>query len=142
MGILEQTLIDQISKIINDVKNEKINTIIVKDLSRLGRNFIEVGNYIEQIFPFLNVRFIAVNEDIDSYLKPETVENINVALKNLINESYSKDLSKKIKTAFETKRKNGEFVGSFAPYGYKKDEKNHNHLIIDEESAKVVKKNI
>ena len=69
-------------------------------------------------------------------LKPETVENINVSLKNLINESYSKDLSKKIKTAFETKRKNGEFVGSFAPYGYKKDEKNHNHLIIDEESAK------
>ena len=69
------------------------------------------------------MRFIAVNEDIDSYLKPETVENINVSLKNLINESYSKDLSKKIKTAFETKRKNGEFVGSFAPYGYKKDEK-------------------
>ena len=127
-------------RLLNDVKNEKINTIIVKDLSRLGRNFIEVGNYIEQIFPFLNVRFIAVNEDIDSYLKPETVENINVSLKNLINESYSKDLSKKIKTAFETKRKNGEFVGSFAPYGYKKDEENHNHLIIDEESAKVVKK--
>lgn len=127
-------------RLLNDVKNEKINTIIVKDLSRLGRNFIEVGNYIEQIFPLLNVRFIAVNEDIDSYLKPETVKNINVSLKNLINESYSKDLSKKIKTAFETKRKNGEFVGSFAPYGYKKDEKNHNHLIKDEESAKIVKK--
>ena len=127
-------------RLLNDVKNEKINTIIVKDLSRLGRDYIEVGNYIEQIFPFLNVRFIAVNEDIDSYLKPETVENINVSLKNLINESYSKDLSKKMKTAFETKRKNGEFVGSFAPYGYKKDEENHNHLIIDEESAKVVKK--
>ena len=121
------------------MKDEKINVIIVKDLSRLGRNFVEVGNYIEQIFPIFNIRFISVSDNIDSYLKPDSIKNLNVALKSLMNEEYSRDLSKKIRTAFETKRKNGEFIGSVAPYGYMKDKQNPNHLVIDPEPANVVR---
>lgn len=92
-------------RLLNDMKDEKINVIIVKDLSRLGRNFVEVGNYIEQIFPIFNIRFISVSDNIDSYLKPDSIKNLNVALKSLMNEEYSRDLSKKIRTAFETKEK-------------------------------------
>lgn len=126
-------------RLLNDMKDEKINVIIVKDLSRLGRNFVEVGNYIEQIFPIFNIRFISVSDNIDSYLKPDSIKNLNVALKSLMNEEYSRDLSKKIRSAFETKRKNGEFIGSIAPYGYVKDKQKLNHLVINPEPANIVK---
>ncbi|MBR0350841.1 MAG: recombinase family protein [Clostridia bacterium] len=126
-------------KLFRDMQNSEFNTIIVKDLSRLGRNYIEAGNFIEQIFPLFNIRFISVNDNIDSFLNPTSINNINISLKNLVNEEYCKDISKKVKSAFETLRKNGKFVSGYAPYGYCKDKNDIHHLVIDEETAKVVK---
>lgn len=126
-------------RLLNDMKDNKFNTIIVKDLSRLGRNYIEVGNYIEQIFPLFKIRFISVNDMIDSYKDPTSVNNVIVPFKNLMNDEYCRDISMKIRSAFNTKKRNGDFVGAWAPYGYIKDPKNKYHLIIDEESAQTVK---
>ena len=92
-------------KLFEDMKLNKFNTIIVKDLSRLGRNYIEAGNYIEQIFPLFNIRFIAVNDNIDSYLNPKSINELNMPLKNLINDEYARDISKKVSSAFSTMRK-------------------------------------
>lgn len=122
---------------LKDMKEGKVNCVIVKDLSRLGRNYIEVGKYIEKIFPFLGVRFIAINDNYDS--EKNANEQLIVAFKNLINDAYCRDISVKIRSNLEVKRKRGEFVGAFAPYGYKKDEKNKWKLVIDEETAPVVR---
>ena len=97
-------------RLFEDMKSNKFNTIIVKDLSRLGRNYIEAGNYIEQIFPLFNIRFIAVNDRIDSYLNPNSINELNMPLKNLINEEYARDISKKVASAFSIMRKNGLFT--------------------------------
>ena len=126
-------------KLLTDMKKGKINSVIVKDLSRLGRNYIEVGNYIEQIFPLYNIRFIAINDMIDSFKNPDSTNTIIVPFKNLINDEYCRDTSIKIRTALNTKKKKGEFVGAFAPYGYVKDKKDKHKLIIDKESAEIVK---
>lgn len=126
-------------RLLNDMKDKKFNTVVVKDLSRLGRNYIEVGNYIEQIFPLFNIRFIAVNDMIDSYKNPSSVNNVIVPFKNLMNDEYCRDISMKIRSAFNTKKKNGDFVGAWAPYGYLKDPNNKYRFIIDEEASKVVK---
>ena len=126
-------------KLFEDMKLNKFNTIIVKDLSRLGRNYIEAGNYIEQIFPLFNIRFIAVNDNIDSYLNPKSINELNMPLKNLINDEYARDISKKVSSAFSTMRKNGLYTSGLTPYGYKRDTKDKHHLIIDEEVANNVK---
>ena len=126
-------------ELFNDMNNYKFNTIIVKDLSRLGRNYIEAGNYIEQIFPLFNIRFISVNDNIDSFLFPESIKNINMPLKNLINDEYCRDISKKVSSAFKTMRKNGLFTVGRPPYGYKRDSNDKHHLIIDEIVAQNVK---
>lgn len=126
-------------KMLKDMKEKRFNTIVVKDLSRLGRNYIEVGNYIEQIFPLFDIRFIAVNDNIDSYLDPKSINNVVVPFKNLINDEYCRDISNKIRAVLDIKKKKGEFIGSFAPYGYKKDPEDTHHLIIDIETASVVK---
>ena len=126
-------------KLLTDMKKGKINSVIVKDLSRLGRNYIEVGNYIEQIFPLYNIRFIAVNDMIDSFKNPDSTNTIIVPFKNLINDEYCRDTSIKIRTALNIKKKKGEFVGAFAPYGYIKDRLDKHKLIIDKESAEIVK---
>lgn len=126
-------------KMFQDMQSKKINTVIVKDLSRLGRNYLEVGNYIEQIFPLFNIRFISITDNIDSFLNPQSITNINLPLKNLMNEEYCRDISNKIKTALKTMRRNGQFISGVAPYGYIKDPEDKHHLIIDEESSKVVK---
>ena len=120
--------------------NGDINTIIVKDLSRFGRNYIEVGNYIEQIFPLYNTRFIAVNDNIDSFKDPKSVNNIIVPFKNLMNDEYARDISNKVRSVLMTKSLNGEWVGGTCPYGYKKNPDNIHQLIIDEEEAPVVRK--
>ena len=126
-------------RLLNDMKDNKFNTIIVKDLSRLGRNYIEVGNYIEQIFPLFKIRFISINDMIDSFKNPASVNNVIVPFKNLMNDEYCRDISMKIRSAFNTRKRKGEFVGAWAPYGYIKDPKNKYRFIIDEEPAKVVK---
>lgn len=129
-----------INRLLNDMKLGKFNTIIVKDLSRFGRNYLEVGNYIEQIFPLFNIRFIAITDNIDSFRNPKSLQNIVVPFKNIINTEYSRDLSQKIKSSLDIKKRNGEFVGSFAPYGYIKDPDNKHHFIIDTYAAEIVDK--
>lgn len=120
-----------------DVKKGVINCIIVKDLSRFGRNYIEVGRYLEKLFPMLGIRFIAVNDKYDS-LEADTAHDIVVPFKNLINDSYCRDLSVKIRSHLTIKRKNGEFIGAFACYGYLKDKNNRNQLVVDTYAGQVV----
>ena len=120
-----------------DIKSGKINCVIVKDLSRFGREYINAGKYIDRLFPFYGVRLIAINDGIDTITKDPS-DNLNITLKNLINDNYCRDISMKIRSHLEIKRKNGEYTGSFAPYGYRKSEEDHNRLEIDEYAASVV----
>ena len=126
-------------RLLEDLYSKRFNTVIVKDLSRLGRNYIEVGNYIEKVFPLFNIRFIAINDQIDSIKNPESVNSVIVPFKNLINDEYCRDISNKIKAVLNVKMKKGEYVGAYAPYGYIKDPEDIHHLIVDEDAAKVVK---
>ncbi len=125
-------------EMIDDIKQGYINCVVVKDLSRFGRNSWEVGKYLEQIFPFLNVRFISINDMLDSK-NEKFSDNMLVPFKNMINEAYSRDISQKVRSQFEIKRKQGEFISNFAPYGYKKDSENKNKLVIDENTANVIR---
>ncbi len=129
----------EFKRMFNDIVNGKINTVVVKDLSRFGRNYIEVGNYIEQIFPLYNIRFIAINDNVDSYKDPKSINNVIVPFKNLMNDEYARDISNKVRSVLLTKSKNGEFVGGTTPYGYKKNPENIYQLIIDEDEAKNVR---
>ena len=108
-------------KLVEDVRKGRIDCIIVKDFSRLGRNYVETGEYLEKIFPFLGVRFISVNDGYDS-ASANAGELLAASLKNLINDMYAKDISKKICSTMKDKRRRGEYIGSYAPYGYLKDE--------------------
>ena len=125
-------------RLLEDVKQGKVNCIIVKDLSRFGRNYIECGNYLEKIFPFIDIRFIAINDGYDSN-NENSSEILLMHLKNIVNEVYAKDISKKVRSAFKEKRKNGDFIGGRAGYGYLKDPNNKNKLIINKETAPIVK---
>lgn len=124
------------NKMIEDIKNGKINMVITKDLSRLGRNYVQSGYYTETYFPEHNVRYIAILDNIDTAI--DSANNDIAPFKSILNEMYAKDTSKKINSVLQSKRKQGEYLGT-APYGYKKDPENKYHLIIDEEAAKVVK---
>lgn len=119
-----------------DVYNGKVNCIIVKDLSRFGREYIEMGDYLEKIFPMIGVRFIAINDHYDNNV---TLFDISVPIKNIINTLYAKDLSKKSAAALRIKQQNGEFIGSYAAYGYMKSKEDKHKIVIDEETAPVVK---
>jgi len=122
-----------------DIKSGKVNCVIVKDLSRFGRNYIEAGRYIEKIFPFLGVRFIAINDNVDSTREGSQSDDMLVSFKNLINDAYCRDISIKIRSHLEIKRKNGDYLGAFAPYGYKKSLENKNQLMIDEKAAAIIR---
>lgn len=124
------------NKMIEDIENGKINMVITKDLSRLGRNYVQSGYYTETYFPEHNVRYIAILDNIDTAI--DSANNDIAPFKSILNEMYAKDTSKKINSVLQSKRKQGEYLGT-APYGYKKDPENKYHLIIDEEAAKVVK---
>ena len=117
-------------RMIADLKSGRINCVVVKDLSRFGRNYLETGNYIEKVFPFMNVRFISVNDEFDTLTADRDGSGYAVPLKNLMNEVYAKDISKKVQSTYATKRRNGEFCGAFAPYGYTKV---GDALVVDEE---------
>lgn len=119
-----------------DVYNGKVNCIIVKDLSRFGREYIEMGDYLEKIFPLIGVRFIAINDHYDNNV---TSFDISVPIKNIINTLYAKDLSKKSAAALRIKQQNGEFIGTYASYGYMKSKEDKHKIVIDEETAPVVK---
>ncbi len=127
-------------QMINDIEKGKVNTVIVKDLSRLGRNYIEMGEYLEMYFPIKKIRFIAVNDAIDSYNDPKSLESVIVPFKNLMNDQYARDISNKIKSTLRMKKIKGEFTGAFAPYGFIRSEKNAHNFEIDKEAAYVVRK--
>ena len=126
-------------KMIEDVKAGRTDCIIVKDLSRFGRNYLDAGEYIEKIFPFLGVRFIAVNDNYDSLGERKSSDDLIIPFKNLINEAYCRDISMKIRSQLEIKRKNGQFLGSFAAFGYLKDEQDKNKLVVDQYAADIVR---
>lgn len=122
-------------QLIEDIRNGEISTLITKDLSRLGRNYLETGTYIEVFFPNHNVRYIAVNDGVDS------IDNTQMDItpfRNIINEMYAKDTSRKIKSALRTRKMQGKYMATTPPFGYRKDESDHNRLVIDEVTAPVV----
>ena len=122
---------------IDDVRRGVIDCVIVKDLSRFGREYIDSGKYIERIFPTLGVRFIAINDNIDR--KKGDQDDIVVPFKNLMNDAYCRDISIKIRSNLEAKRKDGQYTGAFTPYGYLKDEKDRNKLVVDTYAAGIVR---
>lgn len=124
-------------KLLNDIDNKKIDTIITKDLSRMGRDYISMGNYIERVFPENSIRYIAVNDDIDTLYETPGLEFLQFKL--VFNDYYLKDTSKKIRKIIKTKKQEGQFLGWKAVYGYKKDPNNKYKLIIDENVRHVVK---
>jgi len=117
----------------------RVRCVIVKDLSRFGRNYIEAGRYLEQVFPAMGVRFISVNDRIDSYADPASASGLILPFRNLINDEYCRDISQKVRSALDVKRRQGLFIGAFAPYGYRKSPDDHNRLVVDEETAPVVR---
>ena len=125
---------------LEDIKQGKVDCVVVKDLSRFGRNYIESGRYIEKIFPMLGVRFIAINDNYDSLIGKSQTDEIVIPFKNLINDAYCRDISIKIRSHLDVKRRKGEFIGSFTVYGYRKDEQDHNHIVIDEYASGIVEK--
>lgn len=129
-----------VKALLDEVRAGNIQCIIVKDLSRFGRNYIDIGDYLEQIFPFLGVRFISVNDRFDSNDFDGTTGGLDVGFRNLIYSLYSKDLSQKVRSAKKTRMEKGEFIGSHAPYGYAKSPENRKKLVVDEKAAAVVRR--
>ena len=121
-----------------DVKDGIIDCIVVKDLSRFAREYIDAGRYIERMFPAMGIRFIAINDAYDSADTQAQGNEIIIPFKNLINDAYCRDISIKIRSHLETKRQNGEFVGNYCVYGYKKSEIDHNVIVPDEYAGPVV----
>ena len=128
-----------IKQLLEEVKAGEINCIIVKDLSRFGRNYIETGRYIQQIFPFLGVRFIAINNGYDSARLESRADNIILPFRNLMNDSYCRDISIKVRSQIEVRQRKGDYIGSFPVYGYFRDKEHKGRLIIDETAAAVVR---
>lgn len=126
----------EFKRMIRDIENKKVNLVITKDLSRLGRDYITVGKYTEIYFPTKEVRYIAINDNYDSN-NPYTEI---VPFKNIINEMYARDISKKIRSAFTAKMNDGCYIGNFAPYGYQKDPTDKNHLIVNKMVSPIVQK--
>lgn len=124
-------------EMMKDIMDGKINCVIVKDLSRLGREYIETGRYLRQIFPAYGVRFIAITDGIDT-ANEHIGDDLNISMKNIINDAYCHDISVKTRSALLVKRKNGDYVGACPVYGYQKSEENKNRLEIDEYAARVV----
>lgn len=128
-----------IQKLLEEVKKGRINCIIVKDLSRFARDYIELGTYMNQIFPFMGVRFIAINDHYDSAKHKGTTVEIDTAFKTLLYDLYSKDISEKVKASFKNKLDKGEYVFGQTPFGYGKDANQKNKLVVNEEEAIIVR---
>ena len=127
-------------KMLEDIRDKNVNTIIIKDLSRIGRNYIEVGNFIDEIVPLYSLRFISINDNVDSYTNPNSMKTLEIPFKNLINESYAKDISKKIRSSHVIRKQNGDYIGVIAPFGYMKSNDDCHKLIIDPDAAEIVKR--
>ena len=127
-------------RLMEKIRTGKVDCIVVKDLSRFGRNYLETDQYLERVFPFLDVRFIAINDSFDTLTAERSSDGYIIPLKNIINDAYSKDISRKVSSALSGKRQRGEFVGSWAAYGYRKCADNPHYIEPDEETAPVVRK--
>ncbi|MFI3214635.1 MAG: recombinase family protein [Eubacteriales bacterium] len=123
-----------------DIKAKKIDCIVVKDLSRFGRDYIETGNYLEKVFPFLGIRFISVADKFDTFDAEKSEDGYIIPLKNLIHDIYAKDISKKAGITRKLLIQKGQYVGSIAPYGYKFAEGDKHKLVIDDEVAHIAKR--
>ena len=119
------------------IESGAINCVIVKDLSRFGRDYIDVGNYLQKIYPKLGVRFIAITDNIDS---AKTAYDMLMPVKNIFNEQYARDISKKVLTTLSVKQQAGQFIGAFASYGYLKDPDKKGHLVVDPYAANIVRR--
>ncbi len=126
-------------EMMEQIKQGQIQCIVVKDLSRFGRDYLVVGNYISRVFPFMGVRFIAVNDNFDSS-RPQDIDSLDTSFKTLIYDLYSRELSGKVKAAKKMRAEKGLFLSPFAPYGYVKDPENKNRLLVDEEAAQIVRR--
>lgn len=123
----------QFKEMMQDIRDRRINCIIIRDLSRLGREYLEMGRLIDKVFPFLGVRFISVNDKVDTVKDLDSKKSFEVTLKNIVNDMYAKDISVKIKTSKHNRARNGYFIGSVPPYGYKvKKLKEGQKLEVDE----------
>ena len=126
-------------RMIADIEDNKVNCVVVKDLSRFARNYSDAGSLIDNLFVQMGVRFISLAENVDSYLNPDSVSGIIVPITNVMNDQYCYQTSKKIRQVFDYKRRNGQYIGAFAPYGYVKHPKDKHRLIIDPDAAEIVK---
>lgn len=129
---------DAFQEMLDDISEGKVSIVITKDQSRLSRNYLEAGTYMEIFFPEHNVRYIAINDGYDS-LNDDQIGML-APIRNIMNEMYARDTSKKIKSALRTRKSQGKYISSWAPYGYQKDPLDHNHLVIDPKLAPVVKR--
>lgn len=127
-----------VKRLIEDAKAKRINLILVKDLSRFGRNYIEFGQYTDYLFPSLGCRFIALNNGIDTMSDNGSTDVM--CFLNLFNEFYSRDTSKKVKAVKRACAESGKFMGTYPAYGYKRDPEDKHHLVIDEETAPTVRR--
>lgn len=130
---------EHFQRLLADVMSGRINCVEVKDLSRFARNYSDAGSLIDNLFVQMGVRFISLAENVDSYRDPDSVNNIIVPITNVMNDNYCYQTSKKIRQVFDYKRRDGQYIGAFAPYGYVKDPKDKHKLVIDPDAAEVVK---
>lgn len=128
-----------LNAMLDDVRSGEINCIVVKDLSRFGRNYIEAGRYIRTLFPLLGVRFIAINDGYDSADEDNAANHYILPFKNIINDAYCADISKKVRSQLEVKRRKGDYIGAFVPFGYLRSSENKNKLVVDKVAAEVVR---
>ena len=128
-------------RMIEDIENQNIQCVLVKDLSRLGRDMPKTTSYVKEYFPSKKIRFISINDSVDKrYYDVDTSEDMLIDFKNMFNGLYPRDISSKVRSTFRSKQGNGQFIGAFASYGYKKSPTDNNKLIIDEEAANVVRR--
>lgn len=125
-------------RMMEDINVKKINCILVKDFSRAGRNYLELGRYMESIFPVLQVRFISVLDQMDSFQSIRGDDLLEFHIKNLMNDFYAKDVSRKVKKQIEIRRKSGEYLGSVAPYGYQIARNNNQRILIPDEEIRPI----
>ncbi len=128
-----------IRQLLEAVKDARLNCIIVKDFSRFARDYIELGSYIEQIFPFMGIRFISVNDHYDSVRTMEQTDGLDINFRNLLYDLYSKDLSQKVRTSLSVRKAEEGYVSANAPFGYRKAPEDRHMLLIEPEEAEIVR---
>ena len=129
----------EFNRLMNDIRTGRIKCLVVRDLSRFGRDYIEAGTYLERVFPQIGLRFIAIKENYDNFDADGSGESLIIPLQNMINTLYSKDISRKVSTALKAQMESGDFKKRNLPYGYRWDEE-HSNMVFDEETAPIVRK--